>query len=67
MDAYLHLVLDFSPECFGGSGILPCRQSSLSEKSEFERTAICLPYIRSFFCAGIHRRKSSFGGSKPFV
>lgn len=38
VDAYWHLVLDFSPEYFGGGVI--CRWGTLSEKSEFERTTI---------------------------
>lgn len=41
VDAYRRLVLDFSPECFGGGAIR--RWGALSEKSEFEKTTICLP------------------------
>ena len=41
VDAYWHLVLDFSPGMLGGRGI--CHRGILSEKSEFEKTTIYLP------------------------
>ena len=46
MDAYRHLVLDFSPGVLGGRGI--CHRGILSEKSEFGKTAIYLPCSQSF-------------------
>lgn len=41
VDAYWHLVLDFSPGCFSGGAIR--HWGILSEKSEFEKTTIYLP------------------------
>lgn len=47
MDAYCYTSLDFSLGYVGGGAI--CRRGTLCEESEFERTAMSLPYFSRFF------------------
>ncbi len=55
MDAYCCTSLDFSLGYVGGRAI--CRLGTLCEESEFERTAMSLPYFSRFF---FHSSKKNF-------